>query len=42
MLVQVRWPGANIADTLEQVTERVERKLQEVVGLDHVKSFTGP
>ena len=42
MLVQVLWPGANIADTLEQVTERVERKLQEVAGLDHVKSFTGP
>ncbi|MGH6924131.1 MAG: efflux RND transporter permease subunit [Propylenella sp.] len=42
MLVEVRWPGATIADTLEQVTDRIERKLQETPGLDYVKSFTVP
>jgi multidrug efflux pump subunit AcrB len=42
MLVEVRWPGASIGDTLEQVTDRIERKLQETPGLDHVKSFTVP
>jgi multidrug efflux pump subunit AcrB len=40
MLVEVRWPGATVEDTIEQVTERLERKLQELPGLDHVKSFT--
>ena len=29
MLVEARWPGASISDTLEQVTDRIERKLQE-------------
>jgi multidrug efflux pump len=40
MLVEVRWPGATVEDTVEQVTERVERKLQELPGLEYVKSFT--
>jgi multidrug efflux pump subunit AcrB len=42
MVIQVLWPGATISDTLEQVTDRIERKLQETPGLDHVKSFTTP
>ena len=29
MVVQAAWPGATIDDTLQQVTERLERKLQE-------------
>ena len=29
MVVQAAWPGATIDDTLKQVTERLERKLQE-------------
>jgi multidrug efflux pump len=40
MVVQVLWPGANIADTLQQVTDRVEKKLQETPGLDYIKSYT--
>src|SRR6202051_1321079 len=40
MVVQVLWPGANITDTLQQVTDRVEKKLQETPGLDYVKSYT--
>jgi hypothetical protein len=28
MVVQVAWPGATVGDTLEQITDRVERKLQ--------------
>jgi len=42
MVVQVNWPGATIEDTLQQVTDRVEKKLQEISGLDHVKSYTVP
>jgi multidrug efflux pump len=40
MVVQVGWPGASVADTLEQITDRVERKLQETPSLDYLKSFT--
>lgn len=42
MVVQVGWPGANISDTLEQITDRVEKKLQETPGLDFVRSYTVP
>ena len=40
MVVQTQWPGATITDTLQQVTERIERKLQETPGLDYVRSYT--
>ncbi|HEX9905989.1 MAG TPA: efflux RND transporter permease subunit [Propylenella sp.] len=42
MVIQVLWPGATIADTIDQVTDRIERKLQETPGLDYVRSFTLP
>jgi multidrug efflux pump subunit AcrB len=29
MVVQAAWPGATVADTLGQVTDRIESKLQE-------------
>jgi multidrug efflux pump subunit AcrB len=41
MVVQVGWPGATVADTIEQITDRLERKLQETPSLDYLKSFTG-
>jgi multidrug efflux pump len=40
MVVQVAWPGATVGDTLEQITDRVERKLQETPNLDYLKSYT--
>ena len=40
MVVQAAWPGATIEDTEQQVTERIERKLQELPGLDNLRSFT--
>jgi multidrug efflux pump subunit AcrB len=42
MIVQAAWPGATIDDTLAQVTERLERKLQETKGLDYLRSYTSP
>ena len=30
MIVQAAWPGATLDETLQQVTERIERKLQEM------------
>ena len=40
MVVQAAWPGATVDDTLKQVTERLERKLQETPKLDFLRSFT--
>jgi multidrug efflux pump subunit AcrB len=40
MVVHAEWPGATIEDTLLQVTERIERKLQETPHLDYLKSYT--
>src|SRR6202008_4820398 len=42
MIVQAAWPGATLDDTLSQVTERLERKLQETKGLDYLRSYTSP
>jgi multidrug efflux pump subunit AcrB len=42
MIVQAEWPGATMDDTLQQVTERIERKLQETRGLDFLRSYTIP
>ena len=42
MIVQAGWPGATMDDTLQQVTERLERKLQETKGLDFLRSYTIP
>lgn len=40
MLVRALWPGATLDETLLQVTDRLERRLQEVPNLDHLRSFT--
>ncbi len=42
MVVQVGWPGATVSDTLQQITDRLERKLEETPNLDYLKSFTTP
>jgi multidrug efflux pump subunit AcrB len=40
MVVHAAWPGATVGDTLEQVTDRLERKLQETPNLDYLRSYT--
>lgn len=42
MIVQAAWPGATLNDTMQQVTERLERTLQETEGLDFLRSYTKP
>ncbi len=42
MVVAAAWPGATMDDTLNQVTERLERTLQEVPNLDGLRSYTKP
>lgn len=40
MVVAAGWPGATVDETLKQVTERLERTLQETNHLDRVRSYT--
>ena len=42
MVIQSRWPGATQEETLKQVTDRIEKKLEELDSLDYVKSYTRP
>jgi multidrug efflux pump subunit AcrB len=40
MVVAAGWPGATVEETLKQLTERLERTLQETDHLDRVRSYT--
>jgi multidrug efflux pump subunit AcrB len=40
MVVKAVWPGATVEDTLNQITERLERTLEETPNLDYLRSFT--
>jgi len=42
MLIQAQWPGASVDEMSKQVTERIERKLEELEALDYTKSMTTP
>ncbi|HEU4695097.1 MAG TPA: efflux RND transporter permease subunit, partial [Vicinamibacterales bacterium] len=42
MVVKTFWPGATATDTLQQVTDRIEKKLEELPNLDFVRSYTKP
>jgi multidrug efflux pump subunit AcrB len=40
MVIQAQWPGASAAETTRQVTDRIEKKLEELESLDYTKSLT--
>ena len=42
MVVQTQWPGASAKEVEEQVTDKIEKKLQELPGLWYVKSYSQP
>ncbi len=42
MVVQTQWPGATAAEVTEQVTERIEKKLQELPQVDFLRSYSRP
>ena len=42
MVIAAQWPGASVEDTINQVTERIEKKLEELEELDYTKSVTIP
>lgn len=42
MIVAVGWPGATARQVEEQVTDKIEKKLQDTPGLDYLKSYSRP
>ncbi len=40
MIIQANWPGASSAEVAKQVTDRIEKKLEELESLDYTKSVT--
>ena len=42
MVIAVPWPGATARQMEEQVTDKVEKKLQDLPGLDYLKSYSTP
>ncbi len=42
MLVHATWPGASAQEVEQQITDKLEKKLQEVPHLDYTSSFSRP
>lgn len=42
MIVSVAWPGASARQVEEQVTDKIEKKLQDTPGIDFLKSYSRP
>ena len=40
MIVSAQWPGASVEEMTEEVTDRIEKKLEELDTLDYTKSTT--
>ncbi|MEY4579600.1 MAG: hypothetical protein RL701_4303, partial [Pseudomonadota bacterium] len=41
MVISAQWPGASAEEVIDQVTERIEKKLEELDNLDFTRSVTG-
>jgi len=42
MVIKTQWAGASARDVEQQVTDRIERKLQEVPNIDFLRSYSRP
>src|SRR5690606_19746979 len=42
MVVSAGWPGATLVDTMNELTNTIEEKLEETPYLDVLKSYTTP
>ncbi len=42
MIVGVGWPGASAAEVEQQVTDKIEKELQDTPGLDSLESYSRP
>ncbi|MCW1843034.1 efflux RND transporter permease subunit [Prosthecomicrobium hirschii] len=40
MIISASWPGATVEETIKQVTERIEKKLEELPQLDYTRSMS--
>ncbi|MDW6093883.1 efflux RND transporter permease subunit [Vibrio rhizosphaerae] len=40
VVVSARWPGATIGETTQLLTDKIEKKLQELPHLDYLRSYT--
>jgi len=42
MVIGVSWPGATAREIEEQVTDKIEKKIQDLPGLDYLESYSLP
>ncbi|WP_321418011.1 efflux RND transporter permease subunit [uncultured Desulfobacter sp.] len=42
MIIGVGWPGASATEVEQQVTDKIEKELQDIPGLDFLKSYSRP
>ena len=42
MFVRVNWPGATAREMEQQITDKIEKKLQETPWLDNIRSYSKP
>jgi multidrug efflux pump len=42
MVVKTLWPGATTLETVKQVTDRIEKKLEELPNLDYLRATPSP
>ena len=42
MVIQTQWPGGTAAEVNEQITEKIEKKLQELPQIDYLRSYARP
>ena len=42
MVIATQWPGASVQEMTKQVTDRVEKKLQELPNIDYTRDMTRP
>jgi len=42
MIIGVGWPGASAIDVEQQVTDKIEKQLQDIPGLDYLESYSRP
>jgi multidrug efflux pump len=40
MIVRTAWPGATAREVEQQITERIEKRLQSIAWLDHLRSYS--
>nr|MBP8923469.1 efflux RND transporter permease subunit [Thauera sp.] len=42
MVVRAEWPGASAREVEQQVTDRIEKRLQEIAQADVIRSYSKP